>query len=313
MATCIHNLEIPTTTAHVLATANIALGLASCAGNFIVFFVVIKSESLHTRSYFCLMSLATTDLLVGLVLEPLHIIQLFSAEYRSNCRFNTVRRYLATLFLAASIGSIAVVTYDRYKHLAEPLNYWRCMPKKKIAFLLMVAWLVPATMPFFRFINELVYKIVIIVFLVTIIAIIITCYVVIIRIVKNREDFLKMSTSQSKSNVRAMKTHINTAKALVLIITLLFITVTPLLTYLAVDVISSLVKRSISMSVLSKETGYACCMTVAMANSAFNPVIYCLRIPDFRASFKRYARSLCPKSRVVARNDPRCEQKDTAI
>ena len=313
MATCIHNLEVPTIIAYILAAANIVLGLASCAGNFIVFFVIIKSKSFHTRSYFLMMSLATADLLVGLVLEPLHIIQLFSEEYRSNCRFNDVRRFLALLFMGASSGSFAIVTYDRYKHLSTPLTSRQGMPKKKIALLLMLSWLAPLAIPFFRYINEVIYKVIVIVYILTIIATLITCYLFIIRIVKNREDFLKVSMSHSNSNEREMKSHIKAAKALVLIIVISLVTTAPLATYFAVVAISNLLKKSIFMSATPREIGYVCCMTVLMANSAVHPVIYCLRIPEFKASLKRYASSLCPKFRVVARNDLRVEQTDTTV
>ena len=312
MASCIHNLEVPTIVAYILATVNIVQGLASSLGNFIVFLIIMKSKRLHTRSNVCLMSLATTDLLVGLILEPLHIMQLFSAEYRTNCRFNTIRRFLATLFMGASIGSIAVVSYDRYKHLSKSLNYRQCMPKKKIALLLLLSWLVPLAMPFSRYINEVVYKVVIIVYISTIIAIMMSCYVFIIRIVKNREDSLRVARTHSNSRTREMKNHIRAAKAIVLVIVFLLVTFAPLAIYFAVVAISSLLKKSIFMSATSREIGYACCMTVAMANSAVNPVIYYLRIPEFRANFKRYARSLCPGFRGVARNESTSEERETA-
>eukprot|EP00112_Aurelia_sp_Birch-Aquarium-sp1_P011946 Seg2508.3 transcript_id=Seg2508.3/GoldUCD/mRNA.D3Y31 product=Melanopsin protein_id=Seg2508.3/GoldUCD/D3Y31 len=313
MASCIHNLEVPTIVTYTLATVNIIQGLASTIGNFIVFFIIVKSKRLHTRSNVCLMSLATTDLLVGLVLEPLHIMQLFSAEYRSNCQFNTIRRFLATLFMGASIGSIAVVSYDRYKHLSETFNYRQCMKKKKIALLLMLSWLVPLAMPFSRYINEVVYKVVIIVYISMIIAIMITCYIFIIRIVKNREHSLRVAMTHSNSRAGEMKNHIRAAKAIVLVIVFLLITFAPLAIYFAVVAISSLLKKSIFMSATSREIGYACCMTVAMANSAVNPVIYYLRIPEFRASLKRYARSLCPGFRGVARNESRSDdERETA-
>eukprot|EP00112_Aurelia_sp_Birch-Aquarium-sp1_P011947 Seg2508.4 transcript_id=Seg2508.4/GoldUCD/mRNA.D3Y31 product="putative trace amine-associated receptor 3" protein_id=Seg2508.4/GoldUCD/D3Y31 len=168
MSSCYQSLEIPTILAYMLAAVNILQGLASSIGNFIVFCIIIKFKILHTRSNVCLMSLATTDLLVGLVLEPLHIMQLSSAEYRSNCKMNTVRRFLAALFMGASIGSIAVVSYDRYMHLSKTLNYGLYMPKKKIACLLMMAWTVPLAIVFTRYISEFVYEVVIVVYIVTI-------------------------------------------------------------------------------------------------------------------------------------------------
>ena len=313
MASCIQNLDVPTTVAYILATVNIVQGLAALIGNFIVFFIIIKSKRLHTRSTICLMSLATTDLLVGLVLEPIYIMQLSSKEYSSNCRFNSVRRFLATLFMGASIGSIAVVSYDRYQHLSKTLNYKECMPKKRIACLLIIAWMVPLATSLTRFINEIFYRVVVIVYISTIITIMITCYIFVIRIVKNGEDSLRMvkraptgsqNRIDSQRKSREMGSHIKTAKAVIVIIAILFVTFAPILIYFVIGAFSSLLERSILMSVASREVGYACCMTVAMANSAVNPVIYCLRIPEFRASLKkRYARSLCPRYGGASHNE----------
>ena len=304
MASCIQNLDVPATVAYILATVNIVQGLTAFCGNFIVYFIIIKTKRLHTRSTVCLMSLATTDLLVGLVLEPIYTMQLLSKEHSSNCRFNSARRFLATLFMGASIGSIAVVSYDRYKHLSKTLNYRKCMPKKKIACLLTIAWMVPLAISFTRFLDEIVYRVVVIVYISTIITIMITCYIFVIRIVKNGEDSLRMvkraptgsqNRIDSQGKSREMGSHIKTAKAIILILAILFVTFAPILIYFVIGAFSSLLERSVLMSAVSREVVYACCMTVAMANSAVNPVIYCLRIPEFRASFKRYARSLCPR------------------
>ena len=318
MSACPQSLDIPTILAYILAAVNIVLGLASSIGNFIVFFIIFKSKNLHTRSNFCLMSLATTDLLVGLVSEPLHIMQLFSAEYRSNCQINSVRRFLAALFLGASIGSIAVVSYDRYMHLSKTLNYRQHMPKKKIACLLTIAWMVPLAIIFTRYISEFVYEVILIIYICTIIAIMVTCYLFIIRIVKNGENSLRTAiktpkrpsddeNSKQKTSSREMKSHIKAARAIMFIIGALFVTFAPILTYFAIAAISSLLKLSIFTSTTSRDIGYACSMTIAMANSAMNPVIYYLRIPEFRVSFKRYVRFLCPVFARRAQNQVGCE------
>ena len=318
MSTCFQSLDVPTIFAYILATINIVQGLASSIGNFIVFWIITKSKSLHTRSNFCLMSLATTDLLVGLILEPLHIMQLFSAEYRSNCRINSVRRFLAALFMGASIGSIAVVSYDRYVHLSKTLNYRQYMPKKKIACLLTIAWMVPLAIIFTRYISESVYEVTLIVYISTIIAIMFTCYFFIIRIVKTGENSLRTAmktpkrpsdgdNSKPKTSSREMKSHIKAARAIIFIIGTLFLTFAPVLVFFAMAALSSLLKLSIFTSATSRDIGYACSMTIAMANSAMNPVIYCLRIPEIRTCFKRYVRFLCPGFARGAQNQVGCE------
>ena len=316
MSACFQSLDVPTIFAYILATINIVQGLASSIGNLIVFWIIIKSKSLHTRSNFCLMSLATTDLLVGLILEPLHIMQLFSAGYRSDCQVNSVRRFLAALFMGASIGSIAVVSYDRYVHLSKTLNYRQYMPKKKIACLLTIAWMVPLAIIFTRYISEFVYEVTLIVYISTIIAIMVTCYFFIIRIVKNGENSLRTAMKtpkrpsdgdKSKLKTREMKSHIKAARAIIFIIATLFLTFAPVLVFFAMAALGRLLKLSVFTSATSRDIGYACSMTIAMANSAMNPVIYCLRIPEIRTSFKRYVRFLCPGFARVGQNQIGCE------
>eukprot|EP00112_Aurelia_sp_Birch-Aquarium-sp1_P014171 Seg3040.3 transcript_id=Seg3040.3/GoldUCD/mRNA.D3Y31 product="Beta-1 adrenergic receptor" protein_id=Seg3040.3/GoldUCD/D3Y31 len=289
MANCIFNLNVPTTIAYILAVVNIVQCFASSVGNFIVLYIIGKSKRLHTRSYVCLVSLAITDFLVGLVLEPLHVMQLLSAEYRSNCKLNVVRRFLLVLLLGASISSIAVVSYDRYKHLSKTVNYRQYMSKKKIACLLMISWLAPMTVPFAQYINEAVNQVIVIAYIFMVIGTMITCYVLIIRIVKNQEDSLKVTMNLSKSQARSVKSHIKAAKAIILINLSILATFTPTAIYFAVGAISNLLKTSNFMSARAREIIYAFCITVAMANSAVNPIIYCLRIPEFRERIKRYA------------------------
>ena len=313
MASCIYNLDIPAIAAYILAVVNIVQCFASSVGNFIVLFIIIKSKSLHTRSHVCLMSLAITDFLVGLILEPLHIMQLISADYRSNCRLNVLRRFLVVLLLGASISSIAVISYDRCKHLSKTVNYRKFMPKKKIALLLMLSWLAPLAVPFSKYINETVFRVIVIVYIFMVISIMITCYLFIYRIVKDREDTLKVTINCSISQAREMKGHIKAAKAIVLVIAFILATFIPTAIYFTMDVISSLLKKSNFMPAAAKEILYACCVTFAMANSAVNPIIYCLRIPEFKARFRRYARLFFSGFRRVAPIDSRGEEKESQL
>eukprot|EP00112_Aurelia_sp_Birch-Aquarium-sp1_P018140 Seg429.5 transcript_id=Seg429.5/GoldUCD/mRNA.D3Y31 product=Melanopsin protein_id=Seg429.5/GoldUCD/D3Y31 len=214
-----------------------------------------------------------------------------------------MRRFLAVLFLGASISSIAVVSYDRYKHLSKTVNYRQYMPKKKIACLLMISWLAPLAVPFSRYINEAVYQVIVIIYIFMVIGIMITCYVFIIRIVKNREDSLNVTMTNSISQARETKGHIKAAKAMVLVILFILATFTPSAIYFAAVAISSLLENSNFISATAREILYACCITIAMANSAVNPIIYCLRIPEFRARFKRHARLFFPGVVRVAPNE----------
>lgn len=97
MATCQYNLAVSTNLRYTLGIVNAIQGLAAFLGNALVFFIVIKNKRLHTRSNACLLSLAASDLLVGAIVEPMHVIQFFSEDYRADCVFNKIRRYLSTV------------------------------------------------------------------------------------------------------------------------------------------------------------------------------------------------------------------------
>eukprot|EP00112_Aurelia_sp_Birch-Aquarium-sp1_P011945 Seg2508.2 transcript_id=Seg2508.2/GoldUCD/mRNA.D3Y31 product="Adenosine receptor A3" protein_id=Seg2508.2/GoldUCD/D3Y31 len=297
MASCIHNLDVPTTVAYILGIINILQGLMALLGNLMFFMVIVRNGRLHTRSNACLASLATTDMLVGIILEPLHIMQFFAAEYRNDCGLNSARRFLSTFFMCASIGAITVVSYDRYMHLSKTVNYTQFMTRRKVVALLIISWLVPLMMSMFHFTKEIVLKVFVIVYIFTSIAVMITCYITIIRIVKNREVALKNSSSSIDTSVaKETKTNIRAAKAITLIIAFFFGTFAPMAFFFSVMTISSLSHSVLKISAKAREITYACLATVAMANSAINPIIYYLRIPEFKASFKRYATSFIPGS-----------------
>ena len=264
-------------------------------GNLLFFIVILGNKRLHTRSNACLISLATTDMLVGIILEPLHIIQLFGIEYRKNCALNSARRLLTTFVICSSVGAVTVVSYDRYMHLSKTMNYLLFMTKRKIRILLIVSWLVPLMILLLFFAEALLSRVLTIVYILTSFAVMITCYVSIIRITKNREDALKKSILSMSSSIIDMsiakesKTHIRAAKAVGVIIALFFLTFAPWAIFFIIISVSELSHRNLHISNEAKEITFAILATTTMASSAINPVIYYLRIPKFKASFKKCA------------------------
>ena len=290
------SLNVPKTVAYILGVINILQGLMASFGNLLFFVVVLRNRRLHTRSNACLISLATTDMLVGIILEPIHIIQLFGVEYRYDCKLNSARRWLTTFMICSSVGAVTVVSYDRYMHLSKTMNYLLFMTKRKIVVLLIASWLVPLTITLLHFLEELLSRVLTIAYIFTSFAIMITCYVTIIRITKNREDALKKSVLSMSASIIDMsiaketKTHIRAAKAIGIIIALFFLTFAPWAIYIIVISVGEISHRKLYISYQAKEITYAVLATASMASSAINPIIYYLRIPKFKASFKRCAR-----------------------
>ena len=289
MVKCLYNLDVSESLRYVLGVINIIQGLASSLGNILVFFVVISNRRLWTRSNAYLLSLATTDLLVGILLEPMTVAQFFSFEHRQNCNFNKVRRYLSTLLMGGAVGSIGLISYDRWTHLTKTIRYNDFMSKKKVVILITIAWLIPLLVPVSRFMSEAVYSAIIIIYGSAILALMTTCYFVIVKIVRSQGKAFPQSNCEETA--KATVNHIRVAKAIVIIILCLLATIVPISVYFGVTALNAVSPGLVKISDDTKEICYAVLMTIGLANSGINPVIYYFRIPEFRASMKRvYAR-----------------------
>ena len=264
-----------------------------------LFIVILQNRCLHTRSNAFLVSLAITDMLVGFILQPLHIMQLFSTEYSNNCGLNSARRLLSSSFMGASIGAVTVVSYDRYVHLSKTVNYPQFMSKRRVVTLLVLSWLIPLIMSMSHFTKEIVLKVFTFVYISSSIAIMIACYVTIIRTVRTREIAVKRSALSIDTAVtKETKTHIKAAKAIVLIIAVFLITFAPMALFYLIVAISRVFNSAFYISRQASEITYAALITATMASSAINPIIYYFRIPKFKASFKRYVRPCLPVAPV---------------
>ena len=284
MANCIYNFDVSTSLRYFLGILNILQGLASTFGNILVFILVIYNRRLRTRSNAFLLSLATSDFLVGAILGPMFAVQFFSHDHRENCSFNTVRRYLSTLLMGGAVDSIALISYDRWTHLSKTVRYNDFMPKKKVVVLITIAWIIPLFIPLVRLTSEAVYSAIIIVYICFILALMTICYIVIAKIVRTRENNLRQRNETAKS--RATKNHIHVAKAVILIILCLLVTFMPVCIYHGLTALNSLSPGMIYISDDAKEICYAVLLTIGLANSGINPVIYYFRMPEFRKSMK---------------------------
>ena len=82
-----------------LGVINTAVAFVVFTGNLVAFLVILKTKLLPNLSTCFLGSLIMTDLLVGVLLEPMHVVQLVSAALQNDRILNNARRYLSTLLV----------------------------------------------------------------------------------------------------------------------------------------------------------------------------------------------------------------------
>ena len=113
--------------------------------NALVIFVVATRRRLQTNSNILLACLAATDLLTGLVVQPIAI----TVELRRILGvgpFCTVEKMFvvcSSLIGITSFSHLVLISIDRYIAIKDPLRYKNIVTKKWIRIGVLLAWVVP--------------------------------------------------------------------------------------------------------------------------------------------------------------------------
>ena len=126
-----------------LAVVNVILSLTAILGNFLILVALRKESSLHPPSKLLYRCLATTDLLVGLVSQPLQAIYWISIanEHWNLCRYTRDAAYMTgNALCGVSLGTMTAITVDRLLALLLGLRYRQTVTLKRINIILAANW-----------------------------------------------------------------------------------------------------------------------------------------------------------------------------
>lgn len=143
-ASCLDSAAFKATVGVVLT----ALIVVTVAGNVVVCLAVGLSRRLRSLTNCFIVSLAITDLLLGLLVLP------FSAFYQLSCRWNfgsvfcNVYTSLDVMLCTASILNLFVISLDRYCAVTAPLRYPMLVTPARVAISLVFIWVVSITLSF---------------------------------------------------------------------------------------------------------------------------------------------------------------------
>ena len=116
------------------AVVNIFLSITAFLGNSLTLVALHKESSLHPPSKLLYRCLATTDLLVGLVAQPLNAAYLMSVvqEHWSLCRYVRDATYItAYVLFLVSLMTMTAISVDRLLALLLGLRYKQIVTLKR--------------------------------------------------------------------------------------------------------------------------------------------------------------------------------------
>ena len=128
-----------------LSAFNIVLSITAFVGNTLILVALQKDSSLHPPSKLLFRCLATTDLCVGLITEPLYVTYLISLVYekRDVCRYTFMSCSIVGFGLSAvSLLTGTAISVDRLLALLLGLRYRQVVTSRRTRVVVVISWVI---------------------------------------------------------------------------------------------------------------------------------------------------------------------------
>ena len=262
---------------------NAALMLITIFGNSLVLTAILRTPALRSPSTTLLCSLAVSDLLVGLVVQPLYIAKDLNLE---DFLLLQICHFMSFSSCGLSLFTVTAISLDRFAALHYHMRYVTMVTSTRVVCTLTSIWLaifLGFCIYLWNFYN---YIICASVFIVTCLSISSFCYIRIFQIVKRHQIQIHaqqqaVQSSEASNNLNIMRLKKSSMNTFVFYIFLI-------LCYLPVFII-------LVVKVLLEtywKIGLRISATVVFMNSSINPILYCWRLSEVRAAVVKTARKM---------------------
>jgi len=271
--------------------ANIGLMFTAILGNVSILLSFVFASSLRKTSNYLLLGLALTDLGVGLVVHPLYISVMLSVYANSapHCTVLVIYSISVSFLAGVSFLYIAMIGLDRYLAIRLHLRYGQIVTEKRSVITQGAVWVINGLLCLVWLAGFQVYStlaaVVVAISLLGTLAVYVKIYQVVKRHKAQIRDQLTVQLSEIEVSrlKRLRKSAVNT-------LYVFFVFILCYLPFFVAIAINNILKSSNTSVVLAYEFS----VTLMLSNSSLNPLMYCLRLRDFRTAVKKtYKRIFC--------------------
>ena len=255
--------------------------------NILVMVAVKTKRQLRTKSNIALACLATTDLVVGLLVQPFHIIHgsyLLSGQGNIFCNLDKLSVTLTGKFLTASVCHLILLSAERYVAVRHPFTYENQVTEVRIIIASGLAWVIALLLPMqdvFKtntdFSSNFVVFIVGPVFLYFPAMIYFNC--VVYKEVRRNEKQI----AANQISLEAKKELLKSKKAFY---TTTVVLLASFLCFIPINIFFAVLASTTNKNPANGgQTAIYLLPLIPVLNSLFNPLIYSVRIRYFRVAF----------------------------
>ena len=270
------NNSRPETIVIINCVLNAPLMLISIIGNTLVLAAILRTPSLRSPSVVFLCSLAVSDLLVGLVIQPVYI-----ANQLTNGSLHQVMTTMAFSACGVSICTMTAISVDRFLALHYHMRYPDLMTTHRAMYTSATLWLIASFLSLLSFWNMNAHYFAAAISIAICLLFSTVCYIRIYRIVRQHQlqIHVQQQAVDSLNIQRSKRSAINTFIYYIAMI----LCYTPLLISM------------IMLGIKGVTKAWNLADTVAFLNSAINPVLYCWRLRELRTAVVKAAREMLCK------------------
>ena len=276
----------------ILAGINIFLAITASLGNTLILIALHKVTSIYPPTKLLFRCLAVTDLLVGLISQPLYVTILFPRFTTWNENFAIVLAdgFFFRLLPAVSLLTSAAISVDRLLALLLGLRYRHTVTLRRVWVVIVCIWLIsalPATCDIFSEYPKL-YDISFWLFsaLITFSLLVsVFSYAKIFKTLRYRQVQVHCNTQQ-KQRPNGGGNQLNIARYKKTVYSIAWVQLALLICYLPYILIGWF-GDSTEIDILGELF-----VTLIYLNSSLNPALYCWRIRDVRQEVKNIIRKI---------------------
>ena len=294
---CSENVADVTARVHdeliVLLVLNTFLSITAFLGNTLILVALHKESSLHPPSKLLLRSLAITDLLVGIIVEPLYVAYLMSVKSKrwDICYNVNVALFIASHILCSvSLLVLTAISVDRLLALWLGLRYRHVVTLRGVYITVIVMWVLSIVVTTSFIWNELLFSLLLFIHLSLCLSIIIFSYMKIFFTLRHYQIQAEINVAFQEQPRQAIP--LNIARYRKALYSALWVQVTLFICYLPfviTEALTDLKSVKLSSSVyLTKTFSFS----FVFLNSSLNPFLYCWKIKEVRQAVKHTIRQI---------------------
>ena len=274
----------------VLLVLNTFLSITAFLGNTLILVALHKEYSLHPPSKLLLRSLAITDLLVGIIVEPLYVAYLMSVKSKrwDICYNVNVALFITSHILCSvSLLVLTAISVDRLLALLLGLRYRQVVTLRSVYITVIVMSVLPIVATTSYIWNPQLLSLLLYIHLSFCLSIIIFSYMKIFFTLRHYQIQVTVAQEQPRQAIP-----LNIARYRKAVYSALWVQVTLFICYLPFGITQALTDlKSVKVSssfYLAKTFSF----TLVFLNSALNPFLYCWKMKEVRQAVKDAIRQI---------------------